>query len=75
MVKKENKNTMHSHLLGIVSQLNEFHTIPPQIFTTYDSQEYFWEFTSHLPKELITTQYSYSKSVTHLAGADFPGQP
>ena len=24
--------------LGIVSQLNEFHTIPSQIFTTYNSQ-------------------------------------
>ena len=26
------------HLLGIVSQLNKFHTIPSQIFTTYSSQ-------------------------------------
>ena len=39
--KKEHKNTTHSHLLGIVSQLNEFHTIPPQIFTTYNSQSIY----------------------------------
>ena len=38
MINKEHKNTMHSHLLGIVSQLNKFHIIPSQIFTTYDSQ-------------------------------------
>ena len=36
--KKEHKNTTHSHLLGIVAQLYEFHTIPPQILTTYNSQ-------------------------------------
>ena len=36
--KKEHKITMHSHLLGIVSQLDEFHTIPSQIFITYNSQ-------------------------------------
>ena len=29
---------MWSHLIGIVSQLNEFYTIPPQTFTTYNSQ-------------------------------------
>ena len=46
--KKEHKNTMHSHLLGIVSQLNKFHTIPPHIFTTYNSQSIVLEihFTS-----------------------------
>ena len=36
--KKEHKITMHSHLLGIVSQLDEFHIIPSQIFITYNSQ-------------------------------------
>ena len=36
--KKEHKNTTCSLLLGIVSQLNELHTIPSQIFTTYNSQ-------------------------------------
>ena len=35
--KKEHQNTSHSHLLGIVSQLNQFHTILSQIFTTYNS--------------------------------------
>ena len=35
--KKEHKNTMCSNLLVIVSQFNEFHTIPSQIFTTYNS--------------------------------------
>ena len=29
---------MYSHLLGIVSQLNEFHTTPSQIFTSYNAQ-------------------------------------
>ena len=37
-MEKEHKNKTCSHLLGIVSQLNEFHTIPSQIFTTYNSQ-------------------------------------
>ena len=36
-MKKEHQNKMHSHLLGIVSQLNEFHTIPSQNLTTYNS--------------------------------------
>ena len=36
--KKEPKNITHSHLLGIVSQHNEFHTIPSQILTTHNSQ-------------------------------------
>ena len=37
-LKKEHKTTTHSHHLGIVSQLNEFHSIPSEIFTTYNSQ-------------------------------------
>ena len=41
MIKNETQHTTHSNLLGIVSQLNEFHTIPSQIFTTYNSQVYF----------------------------------
>ena len=43
------QNTICSHLIGIVSQLNEFHTILSQIFTTYNSQ-YCQELTSLLPK-------------------------
>ena len=39
--KKEHQNKTHSHLLGIVSQLNEFHIIPSQIFTIYNSQSIF----------------------------------
>ena len=49
-MEKEHKNKTHSHLLGIVSQLNEFCTIPSQIFTTYNSQSIFQESTSLLPK-------------------------
>ena len=37
-MEKEHKNKTHSHLLEIVSQLNKFHTIPSQNFTTYNSQ-------------------------------------
>ena len=33
MMEKEDQNRTHSHLLGIVSQLNEFHTIPSQTYT------------------------------------------
>ena len=46
--KKEHKYTMHSHLLGIVSQLNKFHTIPPQIFTTYNSQSIVLGIQTHI---------------------------
>ena len=41
MMEKGTQNTTHSHLLGIVSQLNQFHTIPSQIVTTYNSQSIF----------------------------------
>ena len=37
-MEMEHQNKICSHLLGIVSQLNEFHTIPSQNFTTYTSQ-------------------------------------
>ena len=62
--KKEHKNAMHSHLLVIVSQLNGFHTIPSQIFITYNSQSIVSgiHFTSSKG-----TDNNYSKSVTHLA--------
>ena len=57
----------HSQLLGIVSQLNEFCTIPSQIFTTYT--EYIFRNPPHFfQKESVITQYSSSKSVTHLTG-------
>ena len=37
-MKKRNTKTKHMpHLLGIVSQLNEFHTIPSQNLTTHNS--------------------------------------
>ena len=35
-MKKEHLNITQSHLLEIVSQLNEFQAIPSQIFTTYN---------------------------------------
>ena len=69
MMEKEHQNKTCSHLLGIVSELNEFHTIPSQTFTTYNSQCRFSGIHNHFfQKESITTQYSYSKSVTHLRG-------
>ena len=34
----EHRNKRISHLLGIISQLNKFHTISSQICTTYNSQ-------------------------------------
>ena len=37
-MEKEHQNKTRSHLLEIVSQLNEFHTIPSQTFTTHNSQ-------------------------------------
>ena len=40
-MEKEHKNKTCSHLLGIVSPLNEFQTIPSQTFTTYNSQSIF----------------------------------
>ena len=40
-LKEGTQNTTCSHLLGIVSQLREFHTIPSQIFTTFNSQILF----------------------------------
>ena len=49
-MEKEHQNKTCSHLLGIVSQLNEFHTIPSHNFTTYNYRVYFKEFTSLLPK-------------------------
>ena len=41
IVYNGNRNTTCSHLLGIVSQLNEFQTIPSQILPTYKSQSIF----------------------------------
>ena len=35
-MKKEHQNKTHAHFLGIVSELNEFHTIPSQNFTTHN---------------------------------------
>ena len=35
---RNTKNDMHSHLLGIVRQLHEFHCNHPQTFTPYNSQ-------------------------------------
>ena len=40
-MEKEHQNKTLSHLLGIVLQFNEFHTIPSQNFTTYNSQSRF----------------------------------
>ena len=68
MMKKDHQNKTHSHLLGIVSQLNEFCTIPSQNFTTYNSQSIFSEIHLTSSKEMVTTRYSSSKSVTHLTG-------
>ena len=39
--KRNAKIKTHSHLLGIVSQLNDFHAIPSQTFTTYNSSNSF----------------------------------
>ena len=40
-MEKGTQNTTCSHLLGMMSQLNEVHTIPSQIFTTQNSQSRF----------------------------------
>ena len=47
-MEKEHRNKTHSHLLGIVPQLNEFHTIASQIFTTYNSKSIFLQETTSL---------------------------
>ena len=47
--KATHKNITCSHLLGIMSQLNGFHPIPSQIFTTYNWQSIFQESISLLP--------------------------
>ena len=59
--RKEHKIKTHAHLLGNVSQLNEFHTIPSQIFITYILHSVFSEMQLISSKELVTTQYSSSK--------------
>ena len=80
--KKEHKNIIHSHLYGIETQLNEFHTILSQIFTTYNFIEHSFRNLPHFfQKESITTHYSSSNNETLLTGpkrknlADFPGSP
>ena len=82
-IEKGTQNTTCSHVLGIVLQLNPF--LPKSSQHTFT--EYIFRNLPHFfQKELITTQYSSSKSVTHLAGlqeeepgrlplADFPGSP
>ena len=35
---RNTKNDTHAHLLGIASQLHEFHANPSQNFTPYNSQ-------------------------------------
>ena len=40
MMEKGTQNTMCSHLLGIVSQLNKFNTIPSQIYPIFKNDLY-----------------------------------
>ena len=48
---KGTQNQTHSHLLGIMSQLNEFHTIPSQKSSPHTIHKvYSQESTSSLPK-------------------------
>ena len=47
---KEHRNKTHSHLLGIVSQLNNFHTILPKSSPHTIHGVYDQESTSCLPK-------------------------
>ena len=68
-MEKGTQNTTYSHLLGVVSQLKEFPTIPSQTLHHIQFREYIVRNPSHfLQKESVTTQYSSSKSVTHLTG-------
>ena len=55
MIEKEHQNKTHSQLLGIVSQLNEFHTIPSQNVTTYDSQSIFSGINLTFQNKSVTT--------------------
>ena len=55
-MEKDHQNKTHTHLLGIVSQLSEFHTIPSQLFTTYNSQSICSGiYLISYKKELVTT--------------------
>ena len=65
MMEKEHKNETNSHLLGIVSQLNDFHTISSQ-HTIH--KVLFHESTSLLPKGIGNNMIFLSNSVTHLKG-------
>ena len=38
---RNTKNIAHAHLLGIAGQLHEFHVVPSQNFTPYNSQSVF----------------------------------
>ena len=69
MMEKEHQNKTHSHLLGIVSQLNEFHPMLPKTSPHAQFTEYIFRNPPHFfQKESIPTQYSSSRSVTHLTG-------
>ena len=52
IMEKEHQNKTHSHLFGIVSQLNEFHTIIPKISPHTIHTIYVQECASLLPKEI-----------------------
>ena len=49
-MEKEHKNKTHAHLSGIVSQLNEFHTISSQTLTTNNSHSIVPGIHLNLPK-------------------------
>ena len=62
---KGTQKQTHSLLLGSVSQLNEFCTIPSQIFTTNNSQSICQESTSLLPNGIgYTTIFLFQKCDT-----------
>ena len=53
--EKEQKFQRASRALGFVLQLNEFHTIPSQTFTTYTSHNMFRNAAHFFLNKVVTT--------------------